>query len=475
MAADRRPSLRRYLLARLLWLILPIVVAVMAVNWYIESSLLRQLFDESLKDKAMSLATLVTEHKGRFELEFADEYMPQFSRAENPYFFQVWLPDGSSLERSVSLGDHDLPYAFGSLERPKAFHATLPSGLDIRCVGIEFPTRLGTDPAVNPATSVVIVLGADSSLLRATLFQGYLEVALTGVIATLGITAVVFLALRRGVRLLERVGTEVERLTPGSLQAPLDEELVPAEVRSIVRSLNRALRVIHGFVERERRFNADVAHELRTPIAELRAAADVALQWPDDESRSTLATHARGIALQMGSLVESLLELSRLESVGDASAPEELDLAKFIELQVDQAIREDTGGRTTRVHAPEGLRLASYPALWEVVARNLLSNALTHSPRGSCIEVELRRDGAGAWLRVSNVADGLEESDVARCTERLWRGRQARGTSDHSGLGLSIVSAACARLDHRFTVTLDRGVFRALVSFTEQPSSGANP
>lgn len=466
-ARPRPFSLRKYLLARLLWLILPIVLAVMAVHWYIESRLLRALFDEALEDKAKTLATLVTENKGRFELEFADEYMPEFSRAENPYYFQVWLPDGAPLERSVSLRGRDLPYEFGSLDQPRAFYATLPDGLELRCVGIEFPTRLGTDPAVNAATSVVLVLGAGSGLLQATLLKGYVEVLLTGAIATLGITAVVFLALRRGVRLLERVGTEVERINPSTLQEPLDEELAPAEIRPIVRSLNRSLQVIRGFVERERRFNADVAHELRTPIAELRAAAEVALQWPDDEARGTLAVHAQGIALQMGSLVESLLELARLESVGEASAPEEMDLERFIELQVDQAMREDAGGRKAQVRTSGPLRLASYPALWEVVARNLLGNALIYSPPGSCVEVDLRPDGAGAHLCVANVAEGLDEAEVGRCTERLWRGARAQDAAHHSGLGLSIVEAACARLGHRLSVGLKGGVFSATVSSLE--------
>lgn len=466
----RTISLRHYLLTRLLWFIVPTVVAGMGVHWYFERALLREQFDAGLVEKAMTLATLVTEKEARLELEFADEYMPSYSRDELPFFFQIWHPSGQVIERSYSLHGEDLPFSRGTLAEPEVLQLTLESGIEVRCVGIEFPVRLGTDPAVHPAASVVIALGADISLLNKHLRAGLIEVALTGLTSVLGISLVVLLALRKGVRLLECVAEDVDSITPASLAKPLDEAEAPEEIRPIVVSLNKSLWTIRTFVERERRFNSDVAHELRTPIAELRAAADVALRWPDSKSASTLAETVRAVSEHMGGLVESLLELATLESNDDGKTLEPCDLSRSIRLLVDQAQRSAGEGREISVDAPEGLVFASHPRLWEVAVRNLLDNALSHSPPGSAITVLVRPDGDGACVRVSNPTDSLNEEDVRRCADRLWRAEK-RPDDGHFGLGLAIVQAATAKLGHRFEVRSSQGVFHALILRTEGPSS----
>ena len=467
-------SLRAYLNTRLFGLIVPIALAGIAVHWRFERSLLQSQFDESLAERASTLATLVTVKQGRLELEFADEYMPQYSRPVHPSFFQVWHADGQSLERSYSLRGADLPFVAGTLEQPASFETVLPDGVAVRCVGIEFPVRLGTDPAVNPANAVVIAVGADVSVLERKLERGVLEVAVTGGISLLGILLAVHFASRRGASLLERVAADVETITPRSLARPLDEARTPVEIRPIVASLNRALGTIRSFVERERRFNADVAHELRTPIAELRTAAEVAQRWPGDDSAARLASQAREIALHMGGLVESLLELASLESGEVGEIRHDFDLVRCVGLLAEHALEAESGGRSIAVEAPDALLLATRPRLWEVALRNLLDNAMSHSPPGSRITVRLGPDGDGARVEFANPCSALEEEDVARCTRRLWSGG---GSTDggHHGLGLSLVEAAAAKLGHRFAVELREGSFLAAIGRTgpEPPEAGA--
>lgn len=459
-------SLFRYLLTRILLLVVPLVVAGMALIWFLERRLLQVQFDETLVEKARTLATLVTHEEGKVELEFADEFMPEYSRVKHPYFFQIWTPDGRSLERSYSLHGEDLPFRFGSLDAPAAFETALASGARLRCIGIKFPARLGPDSADLPAASAVIVLGAGTAQLAGTLRKGYVQVAITGLVSVGGISIFVVLALRRGVHLLESVVGEVEGIHPGTLDDPLDEERAPREIRPIVVTLNRSLQRIRGFVERERRFTADVAHELRTPIAELRAAADIALHWPDDESHRRLAEDARAIALQMGGLVESLLELATIESDAWQGQAEEVDLSKLAHLAVEHASRSRNESRQIRLDAPPALLMASRASLWELALSNLLDNALSHSPSGAPVEVVLRAEADGALVIVSNPTEGLDSAAVERCTERLWRGNRQQGDSRHFGLGLSIVQAACAKLDHGFSVRLQQGVFHATISRT---------
>lgn len=462
-------SLGRHLLSRVLLVVVPIVVAGMAVHWWFQSRLLERQFDDALVEKAMTLATLVVHEGGKMRLEFADEFMPQYSREERPYFFQIRHPDGRSFERSYSLHGQDLPFQHGPLSAPAAFDARLDSGVSVRCVGIEFPTRLSSEPSAEPASSVVIVLGTESLQLEETLRQGYREIAITGLVTLAGIAGFVLLVVRRGLLLLRRVVREVEDIVPGSRQKPIDPAHVPEEIRPIVGSLNESMRLIQGHAERERRFTADVAHELRTPIAELRMAADLALKWPDEESRERLARNAQAIALQMGALVEVLLELATLEAAGAGGPVETIDLSGLVARGVEQAERAHDGSREIELDLPDSLPLATQAQLWEVVVRNLVDNALCHSPPHGRVVVRLAADGDGARLVVSNPSGSLDPADLARCTERLWRANPHEADGKHFGLGLSLVQAACAKLGHPLTVHLDRGMFHATVQRTRPP------
>lgn len=456
-------SLRSYVFHRLLWLLMPVQVMGVAIHWHLESGLIRREFDRGLVEKATTLATLVTERGSELELNFADEFMPYFSPAESPYYFQVWYPDGRLLERSRSLEGQDLPFALESLEAASGAGITLPDGEKVRCVSILFPVRQGSDPEPHPLGRVAIAVGASADQLRGDLRVGMQEVAVAGTISVLCTFLAVLLSLKHGVRLLENVAQEVVSISPSSPTPAFDVDRVPDEIRPIVASLNRSMLTIRAIVERERRFNSDVAHELRTPIAELRTAADVALHWPDSETSRRLAVRAQEISVQMSRLVESLLELANLDSMDQGPPEEAFDLARLVTLQVEDFLRQRPERRIS-VDVEEELFLSSRPALWEVIVRNLIDNALSHSGSDDVPALELGRDGAGARLCISNAAPDLSAETVELCRNRLWRARPREECRDHAGLGLSIVEAAAARIGHHLEVRLEGGLFQATIS-----------
>ncbi len=457
----KNSSLRRDLWVRTLLVVLPIVTVGMIVHWLFERRLLEQQFHEALAEDARILATLVTRRGEELELEFADEFMPQYSQVEEPSYFQIWHPDGRPLERSFSLGGVDLPFRYGSPEKPERFSTSLPSGASVRCVGIAFPARLGAADAPAAAASAVIVVGADAARFDAILRRGYVQVALTGLVASACIALFVFLALRRGMRLLERVARDVGGIDPSGTAAPLDPDIAPLEIRPVIEALNASSRRMRGFIERERRFTADVAHELRTPIAELRATAEVAARWPDDEGRERLARDALSIALQMGSLVESLLELAQIEGEGPKEAVSAVDLCELTRRVAEQALKAAPVERALELTLPPALAIASRPKLLELTLRNLFQNAFRHASGDGPVRARVAARGAHAALEIANPASRLEPGDLERCTERFWRGARTPSAADHFGLGLSIVEAACARLGCRFSVRLADGVFLA--------------
>lgn len=462
LAGKRHVSLSRFIVSRILLYILPIVTAVTLLHWHFEKKLLTEVFDDALRDRAMTLATLITADDGIVELEFADEFMPQYSRAERPYFFQIWRSDGSLLEKSPSLGRRELPRRIGSPEKPICFSTDLPDAGTVRAVGIEFPVRLGTDPSVNPIVRVAVVVAADGGLLRQRLATGFVYVIFTGLALGCGVTVVVLAALRRASRLLQRVADEVADLDRFRLEQRIDVDAAPLEIQPILATLNDSLDTISKAMERESRFTSDVAHELRTPIAELRTATEVAMRWPGGREATEVIHEAHEIAVQMSAMVDSLLQLSRLEGMSMEQESEDLDLAELVRSQLERVskLRERPADRV-RVVEKGSSAIRGNRSLWEVVVGNLLDNALEHSPEGSPVEVEL--DGERRRIRVRNDSSEPLPADLTQATKRLWRADSARAEPDHFGLGLSIVEAACNKLGVVFSLEADGGRFLASV------------
>jgi len=219
----------------------------------------------------------------------------------------------------------------------------------------------------------------------------------------------------------------------------------PSEMLPMLDALNALFARTAGLIESERRFTADAAHELRTPIAAIRTQAQVALGEHDDGRRR----HALQATLEgcdrATRLVEQLLALARLEagaapvSGGVAwSALARQVLADLAGRAHDKAqeLELDTEDATTE--RPEGACAVRGDAtLLQMLVRNLVDNALRYSPTGARVRVRVRRDGPLAVLWVEDSGPGLDEAQMARLGERFFR---VLGTAESgSGLGWSIV------------------------------------
>lgn len=459
-------SLRRYLFVRLLVFVIPLVAGASALHWHLEKGHLLHLFDLSLTEKAMALATLVTGEPGEWELDFADEYMPHYSVGEDTHYFQIWLPDGRSLERSVSLGEQgELPRRIGPVDEPERFWADLEGGRRIRCTGIRFPYRQGHGNTGSPVHQVDVVVAADESLLTPALGAGRFEIILMAMVTTGSIALVMFMILRQGSRHLRRLARQVEGLDLTSQNDALQVERSPLEIQPIVKALNHSIEAVLRSMDNERRFAGDVAHELRTPISELRMAVEVAREWPDDESRREALECAYEVAVRMSSLVESLLSLARLESLHGETPRRSFDVAEALQQTLSRVKGGQAKGPEDRIsyRGPRHLEASVNPDLWEIITGNLLSNALEYSPPGSVIDVELEAREDAVCFRVLNLAPDLGPVDVEHFCDRLWRKDASRTSKAHTGLGLSIVQAACVRSGATLQFHVDHGTLSAEV------------
>ncbi len=285
-----------------------------------------------------------------------------------------------------------------------------------------------------------------------------LQRAFLGVVAALALGAILAAAwaVRSALLPLAELRRRVASVGAGGAPGAIQEDALPAEVRPLAHALNAALQTLQRALERERRISAHIAHELRTPVAELRSAAELAVRAPGDlEALGLLATQAGEIAAQMEHIVVAILRAARAEAGPETRSV--IDLGKELAPLIERA-RTRAHARGMRLDGPAsyGLVRADAGALLTIMGV-VLDNAVDHTPPGQRARIEIRAAGAALQVRLSNPAPDLLPGDLEKLGEPFWRKDPARAPSGHLGLGLTLATslARSAGLELRFE--LERG------------------
>jgi two-component system sensor histidine kinase QseC len=225
--------------------------------------------------------------------------------------------------------------------------------------------------------------------------------------------------------------------------APVQLPDAPSEMQPMLDALNRLFERIGALLASERRFTADAAHELRTPIAAIRTQAQVALAEADDATRAHALRATLAGCDRATRLVEQLLTLSRLDAGAEPPPATLLDLGAVAQQAVaDQVPHALARSQTVGLDAAPGCRVRANEALLAVLLRNLLDNALRYSPAGAEVRVAVTQAGDRVRLQVEDSGPGLSDADLARLGERFFR--VLGSGQDGSGLGWSIVRRIAA-------------------------------
>ncbi len=421
-------------------------------------------FDEALRSKARSLAALVEQDGDVIELELDEDSLPEFKPSDRAEYYQLWTRDGDVISRSSSLDGGDLPHLRSDTEQPVYRTTILPDGRAGRIIGLTFVPRQEEldDPDDRPGERIqtTLVVARDTADISSTLAQlRWLLIFGCGA-AILAAVGVLSWFVRRGLRPMGRIAADISAIGPKDLSARLKPDDVPGELAPVVQHLNGLLGRLEAAFAREKAFTADVAHELRTPLAGLRTTMEVSLTKTRDaaEHRTALAD-ALAIAEQMTQMIENLLELARADAGQVELAREEVDLVSLVKerfAQFDQRVAE----RSLRVEwrVPESCRAVVDPAKFGIVLNNLFDNATSYADPREDVRIELSSDNGLTRLRVSNGANGLSRGDGARVFERYWRGdaaRSARGHNRHYGLGLPLSKQLVILMGGEIEVAID--------------------
>jgi len=265
----------------------------------------------------------------------------------------------------------------------------------------------------------------------------------------------------RGLAPLRKLSDAVSRVSEKDFRLPvvgadLGRELAPIHAR-----LTQTLDLLRRAFAREKEAVADISHELRTPIASLLATLDVALRKTrtPEQYRATL-DDCRGIARQLGQLVERIMTLASLDAGNARTATVPTDAAD-VAADIAAVIRPlaEANGLTfaSRVAAP--VELDTDPDKLREVLMNLLHNAVEYNLPGGRVELAVRRDGAAAVFEVGDTGIGMPPEVREKIFERFYRADPSRhATGIHAGLGLAIVKEFVTRMNGSITVESSPGV-----------------
>jgi two-component system, OmpR family, heavy metal sensor histidine kinase CusS len=267
-----------------------------------------------------------------------------------------------------------------------------------------------------------------------------LAVLLGGIVSS---AAIAFLVAKRGLRPLEDMATATEKVQASRLDQRLGCGRWPKELTALAAGFDQMLARLEESFERLSQFSADLAHELRTPIQNLRGEAEVALT-----RTRTAAEYREVIELsideyqRLSSMIDSLLFLARAENAETRINRTDFNVGPEIDTILDfydAAAREQAITLSRKGDA----RLWADPMLFRRALSNLISNALQHTPRGGRIQVSaVAGNGRTIRIRVQDTGCGIGQEHLPRIFNRFYRADAARSSSSAgTGLGLAIVKS----------------------------------
>ncbi len=248
---------------------------------------------------------------------------------------------------------------------------------------------------------------------------------------------------RQGIRPVEEIARTARRITSSHLGERIAAEGYPYELASLALTFNNMLDGLESSFERISRFSADIAHDLRTPVNNIRGEAEVALARARtiDEYRDALESSLEE-AVRLSDLIGNLLFLARTESPLTHLRLESVDVAELLEGVRDyyEASAADAGVVLTGAGESEPVIAELDRTLMQRAVGNLVSNAVAHTPEGGTVAIRTRSEAANVLIEVTDTGIGIPPDALPRVFDRFFRVDPSRSTaSGGTGLGLSIV------------------------------------
>ena len=428
--ADRQRSIRRQLLLILLWSVVLIWIATAIAGYLGGRNEIDELLDAHLSQSASLLIAQAGGTPGNVAIEQTRDPEGDTRRLA----FQVW-------EAGTVLRLHSSNAPTGRLSaQADGFSNAAMGGKHWRVFS-----------AWDPAHRYLVQVGERSSdrdevtgdVIASTLVPLAIALPVLGLLIWFGVA--------RALGPLRALSRQVADRAPDNLAA-LDSADAPVEVGPLAANLNRLFARVQASMENERRFTADAAHELRTPLAAVRAQAQVARGATDDRERSRALDNVIAGCDRATHLVQQLLTLARLEPAGFEARRESCDLRAVAERAIADVMPAALA-RAIEIELAEGpaVQVAGDGRLLAILLRNLLENAVRYSYAHTVVRVDAGHRNDLPFVSVADRGPGVAPAERAKLGQRFHR--LVGGGVSGTGLGLSIVKRIAEI--HGATVSFD--------------------
>lgn len=416
-------SIRQRLLRNILLLFIVSWLGVTAATYFEARHEVEEIFDAQLSQAAGILSDLALEYLDRGEVGHVKLPKAVFGHHyERNISFQVWRGDTLVLR---------------SQSAPETRLSTTPGFSD--AMVFNYPWRVFM---LHTEDGRYTLYAAERYAVRDELIGDITRDALYPLSLAVPLVALfVWLSIGRGLAPLKQLAAEVAQRTPQTL-TPLDVGKVPKEVSGLTDSLNALLQRLQDAFERESRFTADAAHELRTPLAGIKTHAQVAMRSTEERERQAALNNILVGVNRSARLIEQMLTLARLEPESLKQGFEPVDLARVVADAVADSASQAAHkaidlGFVNGCARAQACRISGYVPGLAILLRNLIDNAVQYTPAGGRVEVGLEPGPGQVVLKVTDTGPGIPPEARARVFDRFYRRNTGDGLG--CGLGLSIV------------------------------------
>jgi two-component system heavy metal sensor histidine kinase CusS len=313
--------------------------------------------------------------------------------------------------------------------------------------------------------AVTLTVGIDSTPFEETLQSFTVGLVALTIVGALGAAALGYYIARVGMRPLERLSGEAQELSPGDLSRRLQTDTLAPELSKLADSFNGALARLEAAYQQLEAFNADVAHELRTPLGNLIGQTQVTLSRERSVTELKEALHSNLEDLErLRAIVNDMLFLARADRGERAPNRVEVSIAQEVAHAVEylEFIFEEAG---VKVRIEGDARASIETSLFRRAVTNLLQNAVQHAPRGAEVVVFVLQQPGAIRVSVRNTGSGIAREHLSRLFDRFYRVDSSRsGSRENHGLGLAIVRAVATM--HGGTVFAESDNGATTIGFT---------
>jgi two-component system sensor histidine kinase TctE len=433
----RGPYEQRSLFGEILdWMLAPLLLLwpmSVTLTYVVAQTIANAPFDRSLANDVSVLASHLRESRGEVTLQLplgAREVLRADS-SDSVYFMVL------GLRGEFVAGDNDLPLPADDarpLPRDVQFRSDLVRGAEIRLAytWVEFNRGGEREYAlVQVAETLEKRSQLANEIIRGVIIPQFIVLPLA--------VLLVWFGLSRGLAPLADLQARIRSRQPDDF-SPIDARGAPEEIAPLVNSFNEMLSRLSQNLEMQRRFLADAAHQMKTPLAGLRTQAELALREIDPQELKRTLRYIASSTERSTHLINQLLALARAEyQASDPSGFEVVDLVPLARDVVRDSVAEAIArGIDLGFEADSSaVRTVAAPMLLRELLKNLLDNALRYTPRGGAVTVRVARRETSAFVEVEDTGPGIPEGERQRVFDRFYR---ILGTNvDGSGLGLAIV------------------------------------